>query len=65
MSTASQSPTSSPRFEDRILYCKDCREPFVFTASEQRFFQSQGFQNDPKRCRECRHKRNGERGGRR
>ncbi len=41
-------------FEDKILVCKDCSREFVFTAREQEFYQSKGFQNEPLRCKECR-----------
>jgi len=32
----------------------DCEQDFIFTASEQEFFASKGFENEPKRCPECR-----------
>jgi DNA replicative helicase MCM subunit Mcm2 (Cdc46/Mcm family) len=38
---------------DRLLYCEDCRQQFVFDEGEQRFFKSKGF-SDPKRCPNCR-----------
>lgn len=38
---------------DRTLTCRDCREQFVFTASEQEFFSQRGF-GDPVRCQPCR-----------
>ena len=41
-------------FVDRTLTCRDCREPFVFTAGEQTFFASKGLVNDPSRCPTCR-----------
>ncbi|RCX18826.1 CxxC-x17-CxxC domain-containing protein [Anaerobacterium chartisolvens] len=41
-------------FEDKILVCKDCSREFVFTAREQEFYESKGFQNEPLRCKECR-----------
>ena len=43
--------------EDRTLICQDCGEEFVFTVGEQEFNQEKGFDNEPKRCRECRTKR--------
>jgi CxxC-x17-CxxC domain-containing protein len=46
---------------DRNLTCRDCGQTFVFTAGEQEFFASRGFQNDPSRCPTCRAERN--RGG--
>jgi len=44
-------------FEDRTLICKDCGKEFTFTAGEQEFYSTKGFQNDPVRCRECRDSR--------
>jgi CxxC-x17-CxxC domain-containing protein len=38
---------------DRTLTCADCGQEFVFTASEQQFYQERGF-SDPRRCRSCR-----------
>lgn len=37
-------------FQDQTLTCRDCGNPFVWTASEQEFYQSKGFQNAPVRC---------------
>ncbi len=44
-------------FEDKTLVCKDCGEEFVFTAREQEFYESKGFENEPQRCKPCRDKR--------
>jgi len=41
-------------FQDRTLTCRDCGEPFVFSAGEQQFFSSKGLVNDPQRCASCR-----------
>jgi len=41
-------------FQDMTLTCKDCGKPFVWTASEQEFYQKKGFENQPLRCSECR-----------
>ena len=41
-------------FEDKTLTCADCGQEFVFTADEQEQFHSRGFENNPKRCTECR-----------
>lgn len=41
-------------FKDKTLSCKDCGNDFVFSASEQEFYQQKGFENDPVRCPECR-----------
>ncbi len=44
-------------YEDKTLTCKDCGEEFIFTAGEQEFYDSRGFQNEPQRCKVCRDKR--------
>lgn len=54
MSTSAQTPAASQTFTDRILYCVACKEPFVFTAGEQRFYQEKELQHEPRRCRDCR-----------
>ena len=41
-------------FQDKTLTCKDCGQEFTFTASEQEFFESKGFTNEPGRCPACR-----------
>ncbi len=41
-------------FTDKNLTCKDCGKPFVWTASEQEFYQKKGFDNQPSRCKDCR-----------
>jgi hypothetical protein len=42
------------KMEDRTLKCQDCGKDFVFTAGEQEFYKEKGFDNEPKRCKECR-----------
>jgi CxxC-x17-CxxC domain-containing protein len=39
--------------QDTEIVCADCQTPFVFTASEQAFFEEKGF-TPPKRCKQCR-----------
>ena len=39
---------------DKTLTCRDCGTNFTFTASEQDFYQSKGFTNEPSRCPTCR-----------
>lgn len=52
-------------FEDRSLICRECGISFVFSAREQEFYQSRGFENEPSRCPDCRSARKpGRRGGR-
>lgn len=41
-------------FQDQTLTCRDCGNQFTWTASEQEFYQSKGFQNSPVRCPSCR-----------
>ncbi|MCQ2361544.1 MAG: zinc-ribbon domain containing protein [Acidaminococcaceae bacterium] len=40
--------------EDKTLTCADCGQEFVFSASEQEFYEEKGFTNEPKRCPACR-----------
>ncbi len=42
---------------DKILVCEDCKKEFVFTEGEQEFYKERGFENEPKRCPECRKNR--------
>lgn len=44
-------------YTDKTITCKDCGCDFVFSAAEQEFYASKGFENDPVRCPECRRKR--------
>ncbi len=41
-------------YEDKTLVCKDCGQEFVFSAGEQEFYASRGFENEPQRCKSCR-----------
>ncbi|RLC66585.1 MAG: zinc-binding protein [Chloroflexi bacterium] len=41
-------------YEDKTLRCSDCGNDFIFSASEQDFFHSKGFVNEPGRCPDCR-----------
>lgn len=41
-------------FQDKTLACRDCGKDFVFSASEQEFYQKKGFENEPVRCPDCR-----------
>jgi CxxC-x17-CxxC domain-containing protein len=50
-------------FTDRSLTCKDCGATFQFSAREQEFYASKGFENDPARCADCRQLRKRERRG--
>jgi CxxC-x17-CxxC domain-containing protein len=57
-----ESYVSYASFEDKTLTCRDCGNPFTFTAGEQEFFAQKGFTNEPGRCPECRAARKSERG---
>lgn len=50
--------------QDKTITCKDCGQEFVFTASEQDFFEERGFTNEPQRCKPCRDMRKNSGGGR-
>ncbi|MFA5603767.1 MAG: zinc-ribbon domain-containing protein [Bacilli bacterium] len=47
--------------KDKTIVCKDCGADFVFTVSEQAFYEEKGFTNEPARCKECRDKKKAER----
>lgn len=44
-------------YVDEKLNCVDCGREFAFTAGEQQFYASKGFQNKPNRCPDCRQAR--------
>jgi len=50
-------------YADKILSCRDCGQPFTFTAGEQEFYASRGLMNEPGRCPECRATRRSSQGG--
>lgn len=50
-------------FQDKTLTCRDCGQEFVWTASEQEFYASKGFDNAPTRCPDCRVKHKAQRQG--
>lgn len=50
-------------YQDKNLTCRDCGKEFVFTAGEQEFYATRGFQNEPSRCPECRSARKAQNGG--
>lgn len=39
---------------DKTLTCVDCGKEFIFTEGEQAFYKEKGFENEPKRCPDCR-----------
>ena len=50
-------------YQDKTISCRDCGEPFVFTAGEQEFYAQKGFTNEPTRCANCRRARKSTSGG--
>jgi CxxC-x17-CxxC domain-containing protein len=48
-------------YTDKQIECKECGAKFAFTASEQEFYASKGYTNDPKRCPTCRQARKSQR----
>lgn len=50
--------------QDKTLTCRDCGAEFIFSASEQEFFESKGFTNEPGRCYDCRAARKQQNNGR-
>lgn len=44
-------------YSDKTLTCKDCGAEFTFSAAEQEFYASKGFEHEPARCPDCRRKR--------
>ncbi len=50
-------------YTDKTLTCSDCGMSFTFSASEQEFFATKGFVNEPGRCPDCRAARKQNRGG--
>ena len=43
--------------EDKTLVCRECGTEYVFSASEQEFYEEKGFTNEPGRCPGCRQAR--------
>jgi CxxC-x17-CxxC domain-containing protein len=50
-------------YADKTLTCSDCGMSFTFSASEQEFFANKGFENEPKRCPDCRAAKKSQRSG--
>lgn len=49
-------------FDDRTLMCRECNQPFTWTAGEQQFYQEKGLVNIPVRCPSCRAARKAKQG---
>jgi len=45
-------------FTDLPIECIDCRQQFIWTAGEQKFFSLKGLVNPPKRCKSCKKAKN-------
>src|SRR5437868_1049687 len=45
--TGTRGKDSQMAFADKTLKCRDCGNSFIFTAGEQDFYQSRGFENEP------------------
>ena len=43
-------------FEDKSVQCAECGSMFAFTAAEQEYFQSRGYDRNPRLCLSCRKK---------
>ena len=50
------------KYEDRQLACAECGTDFTFSADDQEFHASRGYE-DPKRCPACRQARRASLGG--
>jgi len=48
---------------DKTLTCKDCGIEFIFSEGEQAFYKEKGFENEPRRCLECRKAKKAQRRG--
>jgi CxxC-x17-CxxC domain-containing protein len=51
-------------YQDKTLVCKECGSNFTFSSSEQEFFASKGFTNEPGRCPLCRAAKKAQNNGR-
>lgn len=49
--------------EDKTLQCRECGAEFLFSGSEQEFYEQKGFTNEPGRCPVCRQARKQRNGG--
>jgi CxxC-x17-CxxC domain-containing protein len=49
-------------YQDRSLTCAQCGSQFIFSADDQEFHSTRGYQ-DPKRCPTCRAERRNSAGG--
>ncbi len=50
-------------YTPKNLTCVECGASFVFSAEDQEYHASRGFQNEPRRCPSCRQARRDSTGG--
>ena len=43
--------------KDIVLKCNQCGNEFIFTINDQEFFEKNGWNTIPKKCRPCRTER--------
>lgn len=41
-------------FHDEVIKCRDCHVDFILSTDEQEFFEVQGIESKPVRCKSCR-----------
>ena len=46
---------------DKDMVCRECGNPFVWTAGEQEFYAQKGLLHEPQRCPDCRRRAKAER----
>ncbi len=61
MAITASSKRGFGELSDRTITCRDCGQPFTFTAGEQAFYAERGFA-EPQRCASCRAERKAQRG---
>lgn len=50
-------------YQDNELFCIACRQTFVFSSEEQKFFAARELLSEPRRCLNCRMRAKMERNG--
>lgn len=58
VSSVESNSDKTPEFEDASIRCIDCSQDFIWTAGEQSFFRDKKLQNPPKRCKDCKRRKN-------
>ena len=49
---------------DKTIVCVDCGKEFVFTEGQQAIYKEKAFENEPKRCPDCRKAKKAQRNNR-